>query len=835
MGHARAYLTFDILRRIMEDYFGYNVLYHINITDIDDKIILKARRNKLLKEYRETNSSNLDVAISDALRESTIYYEKGAQKLESMSTGQAPSDPSKLSGQEKKILKELEEQKEIQSLKVKVLEKVVKIVTIIEKSYKEGSDDASRLAKFQAGIKAYAKEVVKSETDESYFQPIVNSPSLEEALYVTAGDVLSEYVDGVKGSEITDHEVFNAHSRYYEREFLEDLDALGVRRPDVMTRVTEYVPHIIKFIEKIVNEGYAYASNESVYLDLAKFREKFAYRKCDPSTGETSAFELAESEGALGSSTDAKEKRNASDFALWKKSKPGEPRWESPWGLGRPGWHIECSVIASDILGDRIDIHSGGVDLKFPHHDNEIAQSEAHFGHENWINYFTHAGHLHIDGLKMSKSLKNFITIRQALQVHSARQLRILFLLQKWDENMTFSDQTVDDASKKEDTFRNFFVNAKDVIQRDFLNEALGWRNGGSDVADRSLANKLFEVEDEVYCALCDNFDTPKAMDALLSLVNEYNKYRRLEPQHPSPLLTSRIARFINKILTVFGVIDGPRDSFGFNEEDFRYTSAASSAIGGNGAMVSDIIAPFVNSLVAFRAQVRDAALKGDTQGVLKACDFLRDETLVSLGIELQDRKGEKALWSLRDPNELRKELADANAKAAERAKEAEEKAKAKREDKIKRLQAEYERCAQVPEDLNDIFRKGAVEYFDFGDDGIPRKYKDENGEEKEVAKSATKTMKKTKETMEKLHAGMIKDAGSVKQYLSNLKKEIGDLQNENNGIATKKSIRGEFVIGKEKFQTGVPSLIGKSFKNVEEYSAFLKEQKIQSTASAST
>lgn len=103
--------------------------------------------------------------------------------------------------------------------------------------------------------------------------------------------------------------------------------------------------------------------------------------------------------------------KSKADFALWKASKPGEPAWPSPWGPGRPGWHLECSVMASAVLGDKLDIHSGGVDLAFPHHDNEMAQSEAHHGHGPWVNYFLHTGHLHIEGLKMSKSLKNFITI----------------------------------------------------------------------------------------------------------------------------------------------------------------------------------------------------------------------------------------------------------------------------------------------------------------------------------------------------------------------------------------------------------------------------------------
>merc|ERR1719333_1139545 len=147
---------------------------------------------------------------------------------------------------------------------------------------------------------------------------------------------------------------------------------------------------------------------------------------------------MEEGEGALAAETT--EKRNPNDFALWKASKPGEPDWDPPGkaARGRPGWHIECSVMATDVQGEFLDIHAGGEDLKFPHHDNEMAQSEAYLNRPQWVNYWWHAGHLHIEGLKMSKSLKNFITIRQALEFHSARQLRLMFLMQQWDRGMNY-------------------------------------------------------------------------------------------------------------------------------------------------------------------------------------------------------------------------------------------------------------------------------------------------------------------------------------------------------------------------------------------------------------
>lgn len=144
------------------------------------------------------------------------------------------------------------------------------------------------------------------------------------------------------------------------------------------------------------------------------------------------------------------EKRSVTDFALWKSSKAGEPWWDSPWGKGRPGWHIECSVMASVICGESLDIHTGGVDLKFPHHDNELAQAEAYFDNSYWVRYFLHSGHLTIAGCKMSKSLKNFVTIQDALKKHSNRQLRLAFLLHSWKDTLDYSDNTMNMAVQYE-------------------------------------------------------------------------------------------------------------------------------------------------------------------------------------------------------------------------------------------------------------------------------------------------------------------------------------------------------------------------------------------------
>ena len=168
---------------------------------------------------------------------------------------------------------------------------------------------------------------------------------------------------------------FAEFAKKWENDFFKDMEVLNVGYPNYITRVSEYVPEIKETIKTIIKNGYAYESNGSVYFDIESFtKDKHLYKKLTPSSG--TKEEADEGEGKLSAGNE-KEKRNIGDFALWKKSKEDEPFWESEWGHGRPGWHIECSVMCKEIFGDKLDIHCGGVDLKFPHHDNEIAQTEA--------------------------------------------------------------------------------------------------------------------------------------------------------------------------------------------------------------------------------------------------------------------------------------------------------------------------------------------------------------------------------------------------------------------------------------------------------------------------
>lgn len=708
MGHARAYLTFDILRRIMEDYFHFDLLYQVNITDVDDKIILRARQNKLMADYKEEKLSENDLAKVQADVNTAVA--NMLAKLEAkIQTLQQPL-------QEGATSKEMEKREEaLQEAKFK-------------------------LEQFQQGTQAAVQALQDS-----------NNQVLVDWI-VASHDALADHLDKLKGSTVTDPKIFEDHARRFEREFFEDMTALGVKEPDVVTRVTEYVPQIVDYIQGIVNNGFGYASNGSVYFDTNAFKgEGYDYRKLKPGV-DTSAEEMAEGEGALAGGDS--EKRHPNDFALWKASKPGEPSWESPWGPGRPGWHIECSVMASDIIGENLDIHGGGVDLMFPHHDNEMAQAEAYHKCCQWVNYFLHAGHLHIKGLKMSKSLKNFITIRQALTEHTPRQLRFMFLMQPWDKPMNYSDQTVDDAKAKERYFKNFFGAVKSVLRNDFVVERQGWTQ-----ADRALWQTLNESQTKVHASLLDNFKTYEVIQHLVDLVQECNKYLAAEAK-PKNLLVQKVAIYVTKMLRIFGVVQG-NDIIGFSE---------GSGEGGGAGSKEDVVAPFVDAFVDFREKIRAAAkAKSDPSAFLKECDDVRDETLANLGIRVED-SNESSIWKMDDPAAIKKEIAEKREKAAEAALK-------KKQVKIDKLAAEIIKAQQSRIAATEMFKVGAHEgkWGSYDDAGLPLTTK----EGEPLSKSQQKTLAKELKNQEKACDKLVKTAGEqgVDAYIQSLEQQLEELK----------------------------------------------------------
>lgn len=537
------------------------------------------------------------------------------------------------------------------------------------------------------------------------------------------------------------------------------MSRLGVQHPDIVTRVSEYIPEILSFIETLENNGYAYCSNGSVYFDtLAYSKNNHVLGKLVPEQIGNSDL-LAEGEGSLSSFSN--EKRSPSDFALWKKTKVHddgivEPFWESKWGNGRPGWHIECSAMchsAFEGLSDNgcIDIHAGGVDLKFPHHENEIAQSEGHCECHQWVNFWLHTGHLNIDGLKMSKSLKNFISIRGALTVYSARQLRFAFLLHKYNAPMDYSDNIMSHAVVMEKTFSEYFHNVKAVFRRYGLtgNQYVGAK-------EKALLQALELMKDQVHHALEDDFDTPSAIIAMSELVKASNRYQEECAKAVNTSILLSVSRAIYGFLKIFGVYQDPLElnvvadpssslissSSSSSSSASSSSSSSSSASSSEGSTISQeqILSPYLDALAQYREKVRVFAMAGNMQAILDLTDALRDDVMPELGVRMEDKGvgGEVfTVWKLDDPETLKKEKA---LKKEARAAKEQQKLEAERK------QREKEEKARIPP--QQLFRSFVDLYSVFDEEGIPT----HNAAGEPLPKSARKKLVKEMDQHKALH-----------------------------------------------------------------------------------
>lgn len=379
----------------------------------------------------------------------------------------------------------------------------------------------------------------------------------------------------------------------YEKEFLDEMDNLNVQRPDFITRVNEYVPEIVKFIEELESKGMAYESNGSVYFDLAKYKDVFRYNLLRPATGTDEEEESTE-------------KRSRDDFVLWKASKAGEPIYKSKWGDGRPGWHIECSVMASEVLGKKLDIHAGGIDLAFPHHENEIAQCQGHFG-DTWVKYFLHTGHLNIDGLKMSKSLKNFLTIREIVETCSPHHLRVLFLQHLWNKEMNYDPDQLKEADSILKRIRNFISNAESAYKR-------GDSRSLNDL-DKKLMYDLEGFKLEVDSALKNNINTPKALNSILTLISTVNPH--LKTVHSD--VVGLFLNYVVKITEIFGLVTSKCD-------------------------VSENDEKMAELLNRFRSEVRtELKRNAGNKKLFEACDKVR-EAVKGLGYVIDDSNCDSVL-----------------------------------------------------------------------------------------------------------------------------------------------------------------------------------------------
>lgn len=289
----------------------------------------------------------------------------------------------------------------------------------------------------------------------------------------------------------------------YIKEYYEDADNLNIERATVNPRATEYITQIIDFVKGLVDKGYAYEVDGDVYFSTKKFGDY----------GKLSGQNIEDLQSGARISIDER-KKDPMDFAIWKAQKPGEPAWKSPWGMGRPGWHIECSCMAKNILGDTIDIHAGGSDLAFPHHENEIAQSEALTG-KTFANYWLHSAFVNVNNQKMSKSLNNFLTARAALEKFDADVIRFLMLSAHYRQQLNFSEELLLSAKASVERIYNTIYNLENLLDE--------VRTTHITDEEKKYLQSLNKYKEKYIEKMDDDFNTADAITAIFDLIKDVN------------------------------------------------------------------------------------------------------------------------------------------------------------------------------------------------------------------------------------------------------------------------------------------------------------------------
>ena len=303
--------------------------------------------------------------------------------------------------------------------------------------------------------------------------------------------------EGVKWSDIS--------NRYIDAYF-KVMDQLHVERADVYPKVSEHMDEIIHMIEVLVEKGYAYPLDGDVYYSVESFE----------GYGKLSGRKLEDMQAGARVDIDER-KQNPMDFALWKSAKPGEPAWESPWGKGRPGWHIECSAMSLKYLGETFDFHGGGSDLIFPHHENEIAQSQACCSnHDSFVKYWLHNGFITINEEKMSKSLNNFFTVLDILEKYPAEVLRFFIVATHYRSPLDFSDERLNEAARSLDRLKTAMENCMELEKH---------AEGETSEISKSLVDAAKQAKADFYAAMDDDFNTALALSSMFALAKEINVY----------------------------------------------------------------------------------------------------------------------------------------------------------------------------------------------------------------------------------------------------------------------------------------------------------------------
>ena len=394
--------------------------------------------------------------------------------------------------------------------------------------------------------------------------------------------------EGKTLKEFTDH---------YTKIFLESMDKLNNRRATAHPRATVYVPEMIEFIEQLQEKGIAYEASDGVYFDISKF----------PDYGKLSGVNIEKTESTERVSQDEYDKENVQDFALWKKSTEEEIErgiyFESPWGKGRPGWHIECSVMSKEMLGETIDIHAGGEDLAFPHHENEVAQSESLTGKE-FVRYWIHMRHLMIDGGKMSKSLGNYVSFEEILERHTPQALRYFYISTQYRRPLNFTWQAIESAKNTVERLENTL---------DLIDQGMRGPDNNLDYGNREgkLLTMVREEKIKFTEAMDNDFNTPVALGSVHAIRDAINEYLTETPNKGVLLEASDI---LNELLKVLGLFED-------------------RSTGGD-----DMTERLIQTIIDIREEQREAKN-------YEVADLIRDR-LEDIGVELRDTS-EGTTWKI--------------------------------------------------------------------------------------------------------------------------------------------------------------------------------------------
>lgn len=413
--------------------------------------------------------------------------------------------------------------------------------------------------------------------------------------------------EGISVKEVTEK---------YIKGFFEDIEPLNISDDIVRPKVTENMPEIIEIIKKLINEGFAYEKDGNVFFEVKKFEEY----------GNLSNQKIDELE--IGARVDImEEKNNPLDFALWKRKKEGEPYWDSPWGQGRPGWHIECSAMAKKYLGDTFDIHGGGQDLVFPHHENEIAQSRCAY-HGNFANYWLHNGFIQVNGDKMSKSLGNFFLLREILGKFPGNVVRLFILGTHYRKPINFSMDNMEDSRK---TLKNIVTSMNNFSE--IIEKFSGKGSHEGEVSDNTGNNstnefkeKVNELDKKFMEAMDEDMNTPQALAVIFDQIKETKKFSvNISNGEEAEALNYSYNSLRKKLEEVLGIM--------LFMEDENKNFKNNDKLTGN----------LIELLIKLRADARK-------EKNFKLSDEIRDN-LKELGIEIQDNKDGTTGYTIQSNN----------------------------------------------------------------------------------------------------------------------------------------------------------------------------------------